>query len=724
MGSLSANIHEAFAQAQISERLQAALQAKEEATQARWAAARAEGRVTTWDKLNVFGTSPEEAALEAAREASLQADLRLGQQERELDEALRGLAERFPPVGLWQKIDHIERLARTTLKAGGVLGKKVRKPEELLEALRGLAEGVLGLYAPGFKLDDALQRLRDGARCRELALPVEGLVRRDDAQGWSPLLQEQLEGVIAGRLLEAGFFQGEAELRALEQEEAARQAEVEEARARVGVWADLNVFSDSPEEQERNARVERAREARERRVMKDEEQQLAMLEAFDAHPPLALHRQVGTIIGVLDKLHTVEESYLKENGDFGVHAVVAPRALLLERIRQLRRAFLKTFPGFPMPNLRPHGSMGIALGARNQLLAEFSEAMERRGGRAQLEECGRQAGALYWLGHQRRRVDRAVGLTSKLMFWSADPAQARAALLERRTRERGEALLSSWGLLLGEAQEVAHALPPLRVRALGVRAALHAQAIGTGGGCTVNQERHRAVVCFGEVRASMEAAYGLRGDRRSLMSDVSSYLAAHPSPSEPSAAAQGLDPTVFRVRPYDEVVALVAGPLRGSGFHERFERMDATSRQASEAREREAEAEHQVSFWDKLNVFTDTEAERARDAAQGEKERLDAELEQHASEVNRAFDEAMRGYPPAAVYYQLHGVEAALQRIYARWETRTYTDSKGKTRTRRVCKMYGKDLALATISRWIATLVGGFGELPDTHECLDAWIER
>jgi hypothetical protein len=81
-------------------------------------------------------------------------------------------------------------------------------------------------------------------------------------------------------------------------------------------------------------------------------------------------------------------------------------------------------------------------------------------------------------------------------------------------------------------------------------------------------------------------------------------------------------------------------------------------------------------------------------------------------------------YPPAAVYYQLHGVEAALQRIYARWETRTYTDSKGKTRTRRVCKMYGKDFALATIARWIATLVGGFGALPDTHECLDAWIER
>ena len=130
----------------------------------------------------------------------------------------------------------------------------------------------------------------------------------------------------------------------------------------------------------------------------------------------------------------------------------------------------------------------------------------------------------------------------------------------------------------------------------------------------------------------------------------------------------------------------------------------------------------QISVWDMLNVFTDTEEEKERDAIMREMKSVDKAVQARSLKVNAMLDEALRQYPPGALYYKLGEVEASVSAIYAKIVTRRYTDSKGRTRTTRTCELFGKGRALGTIQKWNRALVEAYGPLPDAHDCLERWV--
>jgi hypothetical protein len=260
---------------------------------------------------------------------------------------------------------------------------------------------------------------------------------------------------------------------------------------------------------------------------------------------------------------------------------------------------------------------------------------------------------------------------------------------------------------------VASELPPLHIRDQIIAATLQTASITTAGGCTVSQHRAQAMQHLRYLRDYLAHHYGTRGTRQQFMADLSAVLA------QPAAAQQ--DPTDFRARSYGEILQLVAAPLRGSDFREDFLQLSQLTRAWNKASSGAADARERISFWDWINVFSDSQAQQEHKAHKARKAQLEPQLQARSLQVNQQLDRALSLYPPAQIYYMIDGVLDALKSIYARRVTVTTTDSKGKVRTRTECRLYGKQAAVQTMRRWNAHLVHGFGALPDYHDALNRW---
>ncbi len=719
---LSHKVQAAFAEHNLSRRLDALNKAESHFVGLERRLAETKSRVGLWDRLWIF-TSSDDEQLESKLEREVQAaSAELDELRRAVSADIDAIGSAFPPVEIWQRIDTCEALARRQLKFSGTdfFGKRAPRPSKLIAALEELAHRILEIWVPDFDGDALVATLRDEEAARALAESSETIARHDERLGYAPINQQALLALVAGELLQGGYFSAEEELARLKELKERHEAELADARGAVTVWSSLNVFTDSEEEKVAEAAVRQRFETQRKLAGTEAENRLLLASFLDTFPPLSVHRRIGAVLGAIGTLHVEETRDVRPDGTASMRQVVAPRALVLHTIAALRRAFIGAFPGLPMPSLVSRGAdwgggpTAMIGSPRNEILRDFTAAMDRRDGDVALQQCANHAAMLRGISRTERRLANEISWLDRAVFWDDSHEEAQTRLISRRRKFHKEAMVQGWAELVGIAATASREQPPLLVRDLSVNCALHIKSIGTTSGCSVNHHRDDAVALIDSIRGVLGDAYGLRGDRSTFMHDVAVSLSSRPKTT--------YEPAVFRTRPYHEVVELVAQPLRNTGFLGEYNGFSEASHTWNKTKEEEEALGEKISFWDWVNFFTDTPEEAQRKDVRRELKGLEADFQARSAAVNAKFDRALDYYPPARLYYRTHAVGEALLRIYSRWVTRTHTDSKGNTRTTRTCEIYGKKAAAEAMRQWNVDLVHSFGALPDVHECLERWV--
>lgn len=718
---LSHKVQAAFAERNLSRRLDGLNKEEAHVVGLERRLAETRSRIGLWDRLWIFSDSTDEKAAgdlgKQLREARAQLTATRAEVRTEIDE----IAAEFPPVEIWQRIDTCEAIARRELQVeSGLLGKNAPRPKELMNALEALGHRILELWVPDFDIEALIATVRDEEKSRELATTRREVTTLDERLGYAPITQADLIGLVAGELLQGGYFSAEDEIERLRELSDRHEAEVVATRKAVTTWATLNVFTDSEEEKAAAEAVKQRFETQRKLAATEAENRLLLASFLDAFPPLSIHHRIGAVLGAIGSLRVQETRDVLPDGTAKMRKVVAPRALVLHTISALRSAFLKAFPGLPMPSLVSReadwggGPVAMIGSPRNEILREFTKSMDRREGDVALRQCATHAAMLQGISNTQRQLSREVSWFDRAVFWDDSDAQAQARLVKRRRAFHQKALEEGWAELVEIAATASREQAPLLVRDLSVNCALHISAITTASGCTVSHHRNEALNLMSHVAQVLGDAYGLRGDRSTFMHHVAIALGR--------PARQQYELQVFRSRPYEDVVELVAQPLRGTQFAVEYAGFSEASHEWNEHKQKEKALGEQISFWDWVNFFSDTPEEAQRKEVRAQLKGLEADFQARSQRVNAQFDHALDHYPPARLYYRTNAVSEALRRIYARWVTRTYTDSKGRTRTTRTCELYGKATAAKAMQQWNLDLVRSFGALPDVHECLERWV--
>jgi hypothetical protein len=183
-------------------------------------------------------------------------------------------------------------------------------------------------------------------------------------------------------------------------------------------------------------------------------------------------------------------------------------------------------------------------------------------------------------------------------------------MVAQREKFQRAALTDSWDQLVTTAATASREQAPLLIRDLSVNCAALISNISTASGCSVSRQREEAIEFMDHIKGVLGRAYGLQGDRSQFMFDVASVLAQRQESRQ--------DPTVFRSRSYEEVVALVAQPLQGTSFVEDYNGFAAVAKAWNASHNEMAEVKKKISFWDWVNFFSDTPEEHRRDEISAE----------------------------------------------------------------------------------------------------------
>jgi hypothetical protein len=343
--------------------------------------------------------------------------------------------------------------------------------------------------------------------------------------------------------------------------------------------------------------------------------------------------------------------------------------------------------------------------------------MDRREGVEGVEKCLVHASMKHSWSQTLLKVGDRVSWADKLAMWSNSPDEEMVFRARARRRWHERALAGEWDALLSTAQEAAMEQAPLRIRELAISAARNLKAVGTTSPCAVNEYRGKTLESLGVLRQSIGAAYGMHGSRSDLMGAVAARLGEGENPEAPP-----LEEGAMRGLSYADVVEMAAAALAQTNYRDQYLVLTREMGAYDQAKSRVTAVKKDISFWDMVNVFTDTKEERERDDLKREMREKSLAIKSRSVKVNELFDAALAHYPPAVLYCRLGAVEVAVSSIYAKLVTRTYTDSKGRTRTSTSCNLYNKNRAVDQLAGWNAEMVAVFGRLPDVHECLQRWV--
>lgn len=681
-------------------------------------------RIPLWDRMVFFLDSPDEQ-----REAALERELKAAGLELERTRARRAaaleqLGRELPPVALAARIE--AALAR--VEAIEPRRKKVAGRAEAIEALEAVADLVLETWTPDLDLPRLVDELQDDGRRRRAAEEAPEGAEADDRLGVRSMRPGQLLALVAARLEAGDHPAARRAVAALTARREELAAEAAAAAARVGLADKVNVFTDSPDEAHRDALGKELAQVDERLVHAREAERSALAEALGAYPPLAVHHAAVRALGVARALVGVHEPVLAAGGTLGGRWHAAPRALLLAAAARLVAAFDAAFPAVraaglalrgPTPLPWPAGSpvASIVRGASYALATSAGPSLDRA-----LELASLRGGVARDLG----RVRRGIGLVDRLVFWSRSAAEETEAGLEARDRWLEAAAASTWDGLLALATGARAGHPTLALNDALLAARGDVEELHTDGGSS-RSPRSCAVYGAGTVltqlgraRAALAGGWGVHGDRGVLLGEVGQLLeAGGQAGAAPLAAGEPLRP----LAPGDLVRRLAAG-LAGGPFLDAWRRTRELAARRSTVASDQAAADGEVSFWDRLNVFTTTPAEARSAALKAEVAGLDAALRDDLLLVDRAFDAAVAAYPPAGVAFAVARAAAAVSRVRAvcrRGSRTTGTGKNKRTETYYYCSLEGRSEAVGAVARAAALAWETFGPLPDRHDLLDAW---
>lgn len=680
--------------------------------------------ISLWDRWMLFTDTPAEAQLKASKRRRREVERSLRHVQGWISRANAAIGEVCPPFAVSLRLRECVHLAYTGLVIEGRLLRRIGRDDDLREALGGLADLLRATYFPALDFAALRRRLADARACQELAALAEIEAPGDRRTGVAPLVGDAPLGRIAERLLDNGYIAArsrEDELMGRCRELAARHLE---AGGAVSWWDRLNVFTRSPDELVRDQAAAELRGAQDALRRLHERQHALLHDAMRAYPPLDLYHGVVEALGIASQLTIEKEAGVAESGAVVQRPVIRMRPLLLAALRRLQRTLAAAFPGVPSPR-----ELGVRVAPEEPGLRGHpaAAAFLARAGASRLarvrDETLAHAAMVGQVSRELDEVARRISLLDRLVFWSdTDDERAEDELAARAGLGRGWTE-AGWQALLGEARAIGAGIGPLAARDAAVAAAQAIAEIHTDPGsssfpkrCEV-YGREAAIAALLALRGVFARIYGADGPGAALLAAAA---AAAPAACEvyehPEHGYEPLTP--------EQLHGLLAASLAETDFAARYQALHAARGALQGARQVRASAEQQISLWDRINIFSTTEAEARRDGARAEITSISGQVAVEQQAVATRFRRALSNYPPALLCVELDAVIEAVEDIRATCQAYTVTRGSGKNRrteTRYRCVLHGKTAAVQQMQRWSALMVDVFGPQLGYVELLEAF---
>lgn len=694
-------------------------------------------KIPTWDRIVFFHDTEDEVMASDLQGRINALREQLDTVTRQADEALAQVFAQCPPVEIAHRVEQTISI----VQADNSIARRTGEDDPIAAELEALASRVVDIWVPGFDSIQFGAALADPASRAAAASQCEGPLHDDPRLGWAPLSPAELTARAAKALASEDFARAQAAVAKEGFDHRAVANQLEYARKQVSTLDRLSPGAGPSEQAVAHLEKALEREYGEY-VAATETFHLLLEQAMAAFPPMGIYLAALAAAGAIRSANPPMEAGIAPSGELGARADFASRAILLATLVQLRAAVDEAFPGLtalvssrrarlrgpqdagPYREAHSSGPSPVMVVSPDDALLD---GLEDRGLRPVIVRGVSHASILGSLSRSRRGVAGKIGWSDRLAIWS----QSDEKFLEARLRERESWHQTMFHWVCQQGTSI--------VDGAARGSARHALGLGTvaahqawTGIRTMEGQSSSPITCpavgradllkaLEYVRWCLEQGFGPTGDRNHLVHAVVQHLR---NPALPSPVQPGAPPRVLH---WNEIVVAIAEVLRPMGFLGLQERV-MTGRAQYQAIAQEAQqARSAVTFLDKLNIFSDSPAEKRRDELNERTGRMFAALRNDEQVADNMLRHAMSVYPPAAVYYDLFRVVDAANSIHAVRHRGTSTTTVGKTKIRRTyyyCRLHGKEEAGAALRSWTRHMTSCFGFIPSSTELMERWVAR
>lgn len=670
----------------------------------------AEARVGVWDRLMFFRKSPDQheaAAQRAAYDEAVEA------REAALQAWREAMAEPaiYVPVEILFAIESATEEVLSDPDVGRV--REVGAP--IADVLRETASRVKALWLPEVDFTRVARRFVIGDERGRSASETRPALREHDELGCAPVDEDDVAIYIAHALNEDERFEAVMQAHARELSEDQRAlARLEEVRSEISTVDLLSPFDSYTQKMAKLLADELEAEEKETRevfhLMKSH-----VARAFCAHPLCWLF---VSLLGAAWALRTARGRKVRvidASGELTEARSGGARAVILMCLVEVRAAAEAAFPGVPAL-IWPRGEVsGAAPRAASPYRArqaaeeapaddaELFEALEQRGLRKPLLDAAVASGIHGLLVFEREREE----LYEDHVGWMSRHAEQALHLVDRVAYRHHGALA-----LAATLAHASHLAPTIHT------------PTGRRSTCpAVNKDE--TLEALSEVASVLRRFFHVRGERDRWMKDAAEriYLAEGPIHA----------PEVRQITSYAEVITLLSAHLRTTEFLWLHRTVAELTDERVALEQEVGEASNSISFWDKVDVLSDSHAETRRKVARAKLRGVERKLAERTPELDALFDAARDLYPPLRI---AEGVSRVRERVEAIHTTaskstkpNTYVDDNGMQRqghaeTYLTCRIDGVEEAVEELGHLRRLIVDLLGPLPTRSDALEAWIRR
>jgi len=703
------------------------------------ALARVERGVSWWDRVAFWHDSEEEKHAAAADERLRQAGARAAEARRRRDEAVEACAAQSPPIDVVYRVEAgVHRVL-----ADPYVGRTVERTEVAASLLDAVAADALARWAPGTELASPIERLLSDPDLEAVGRSARRLAT-DAALGWAPLPPDALYALAAREVSGRGeLAQVRAQLGALSVQREQLARTVESLEDSIGVIDALIPGSVTREEIERDQHQRQLTTTEQAIVRAHEGAQHAVVQALSSHPVVWLALACRAAAAALRAVSPRYEAVIGADGGLTRIPSAYCRAVALACLVEVRRACEAAFEGLAeriwpragdAPDPRrgkdegPYRLQGFVAREPPPLVKgsteesrELFEQLERSELRGVLSWAVAHATVLGVVENAPAAQAPRIGWLDDALFF-IDGQETRTAAHARRIHWHRNLLRhrALEALSLVEGHAAAHPLLKIGRGIAATHAALgRIHTLGGSSGSPRHCPTFDVEPAQRQLRWTLDALtrhYGGHPDRDALVARVRARIEAADAPIAPPAD---------RPQTLAELVDLIASQLQRTHFVRHVQSLEAERPAAMQARQRAAQMDERVGIFDRLNIFSDSAEERARDEARAEAAAREGRIEGHRSEAHRLYKQAVSRHPPTLladdgvdVGYRIGGIHAVSVR-----RTRTVGSGKNRrTETYYVCELRGRDAASASLSAWARHVMAHLGAFPCAGDLLDRWV--
>ncbi|MGE0491259.1 MAG: hypothetical protein AB7S38_18770 [Vulcanimicrobiota bacterium] len=424
-----------------------------------------------------------------------------------------------------------------------------------------------------------------------------------------------------------------------------------------------------------------------------------LVQAMSADPALRVYCSFLLLEAALAECQVAVAYRLDERGNALSRGGITLSTLVVALHRQLLEAFQASYPEVPFPSeLLQQPAPEPVRG-----LSPFTVDLQ-----TPLDEVIVATQALVGLQLALEAIRSRIKLIDRLVFWSDTPDEALEGVFEQATASQRVVMRTRWDEFLALARGERRLDPGYRLQDdfLVARAAL--QSVSTPKGETSIRRncplRNKAAAVaaademYQRVAGPFEAE-NLPGELRTLMYHMNS-AEPYDGPFKPGKAVGYLAQRVGqRVKDLQAQAA-------------------ALDESIQQGQRKLQSAQRQVSTWDKLNIFTQSEAEKAVSAEASQVDTLRERQTYLRDKAYQEFEQAVTETTELRAYYYAKELAERVAALKAQSGQRTTGYGKNKS-TYYYCYIAGYDLALQTAAAYGSMLFSAYGQLEDLTSTLD-----